>query len=143
MSSEQMLPDMLNSADVIDLSSSRIGGIQTGSFKQSVLQLLTVKLRSSQNVKKIILSGNDVNPFENESVFQELKERLGLLATLQEISLFDCYITAKDAERLAEPLGKLTALQKLKLGSAVCSVLHGLDSVVLFGGAMHDIGLCM
>jgi hypothetical protein len=119
MSSEQMLPDISNPADVIDLSSSSIGGIQTGSFEQSVLQLLTVKLRSSQNVKIIILSGTEVNPYENESVFQELKECLGLHVTLQEISLFDCYITAKVVKRLAEPLGKLTALQKLNLGSAV------------------------
>jgi hypothetical protein len=52
-------------------------------------------------------------------------------------------IGCEGAGQLAEPLGKLLALQKLNLGSAVCSVLHGLDGVVLFGGAMYDIWLCM
>ncbi len=49
----------------------------------------------------------------------------------------------KGAGLLAQSLGKLTALRILNLGGAVCSVLHGLDGVVLFGGAMHDFGLCM
>jgi hypothetical protein len=53
------------------------------------------------------------------------------------------HIGCEGAGQLAEPLGKLTALRILNLESAVCSVLHGLDGVVLFGGAMHDIGLCM
>ncbi len=52
-------------------------------------------------------------------------------------------VGCEGAGLLAEPLGKLLALQQLRLESAVCSVLHGLDGVVLFGGAMYDIWLCM
>jgi hypothetical protein len=107
---------------------------------------------SRRGPHRLIYDGGDAwqtdgtaSPGSFEYAFKNFCDRLGgaQFWALYVSCLAGYHIGTKVAGLLAEPLGKLLALQKLNLGSAVCSVLHGLDGVVLFGGAMHDIGLCI
>ncbi len=115
LSLEQELPSA--AADVIDVGRWSDGVVRVG-FKELTSEewrLLAVKLRSSQNVKVLNLSGNTMSA----DMMREIAGRLGMLTALQEINLRGTRFGAEEAGRLAEPLGKLTALQKLDLSSTV------------------------
>jgi Ran GTPase-activating protein (RanGAP) involved in mRNA processing and transport len=113
LSSEQEPP--ITAADIIDVGRwNGSDGVQRAGFKALTSEewrLLAVKLRSSQNVKVLNLSGNTISA----DMMRELTEHLGMLTSLQEIDLQHTNIDAEGAGRLAEPLGKLTALLKLRL----------------------------
>jgi len=47
------------------------------------------------------------------------------------------------AGRLVESLGKLTALQRLDLGSTLACDLQGIDCAVLWDGAMRCDSVCV
>ena len=101
----------MTAADIIDVGSWS-DGVERLGFKELTSEewrLLAVKLRSSQNVKVLNLSGNAISA----DMMRGLTEHLGMLTSLQEINLRG--IGDEGAGRLAEPLGKLTALQKLDL----------------------------
>ncbi len=53
---------------------------------------------------------------------RKLAEPLGKLMALQEINFFDNAITSEGAVVVAEPLGKLTSLRELNLGG-VCAIV--------------------
>ena len=111
LSSEQELP--ITAADIIDVGRWS-DGVERAGFKALTSEewrLLAVKLRSSQNVKVLNLSGNAISA----DMMRGLTEHLGMLTSLQEIDLRRTNIGDEGAGRLAEPLGKLTALLKLDL----------------------------
>ncbi len=116
--SEQELPSISSpAADVIDVGKWN-HGVKRAGFKALTLEewrLLAVKLHSSQHVKVLNLSGNDMST----EIMRELVEPLRKLTALQEINLRGIFIGGKVAGILVEPLGKLTALKKLDLACTV------------------------
>jgi hypothetical protein len=118
LSSEQELPSA--AADVIDVGRWK-HGVERAGFKELTSEewrLLAVKLPSSQHVKVLNLSGNQLS---TEKML-ELAQHLGLLTALQDIDLRGTHVGNEGAERLAKPLGKLTALRKLNLSGTVSFV---------------------
>jgi Ran GTPase-activating protein (RanGAP) involved in mRNA processing and transport len=111
LSSEQELP--ITAADIIDVGKWS-DGVERAGFKALTSEewrLLAVKLQSSQNVKVLNLSGNRISA----DMTRGLTEHFEMLTSLQEIDLRRTNIDDEVAGRLAEPLGKLTALLKLYL----------------------------
>jgi len=105
-------------ADVINFGKWDDNDDSQDGFRQLTpeeLRLLAAKLHSSPNVKVLNLSGHDMNA----STIHDVAKALANLTALQRVSLFATHIGAEGAGRLAEPLGKLTALQKLDLGCTV------------------------
>ena len=101
-------------ADVINLGHYDDNGEEQDGFRQLTpeeLQLLAAKMHSSPNVKVLNLSGYDMSA----SRFKDVAEALVKLAKLECVNLTSCWIGDEVAGRLAEPLGKLTALQALDL----------------------------
>ena len=111
LSSEQERP--ITAAYIIDVGRWS-DGVERAGFKALTSEewrLLAVKLHSNQNVKVLNLSGN--------YMMRGLIEHLDMPTSLQEINLRGTNIDAEGAGRLAEPLGKLTALLKLDLSCTV------------------------
>ena len=104
-------------ADVINLGIWDNGDLQDG-FRELTperLRLLAAKMHSSPNVKVLNLSGNKMNA----STINDVAEALAKLTKLECVNLNRCNIGDEGAGRLAEPLGKLTALRELNLSSTV------------------------
>ena len=105
-------------ADVINLGRWDDNGDLQDGFRQLTpeeLRLLAAKIHSSPNVKVLNLSGNKMSA----STINDVAEALAKLTKLECVNLNSCNIGDEGAGRLAEPLGKLTALQKLDLSCTV------------------------
>ncbi len=105
-------------ADVINLGQYDDNGDEQDGFRRLTpeeLQLLAAKMHSSPNVKALNLSGNNMSA----STINDVAEALVKLTKLEFVNLTSCHIGAEGAGRLAEPLGKLTALRELYLRGTV------------------------
>ena len=105
-------------ADVINLGKYDDNVREQDGFRELTpeeLRLLAAKVHSSPHVKVLNLSGNNFNA----STVHHVAEALVKLTALERVNLRHCRIDDEGAGRLAEPLGKLTALQHLILGGTV------------------------
>jgi Ran GTPase-activating protein (RanGAP) involved in mRNA processing and transport len=105
-------------ADVINLGKYDDNYREQDGFRELTpeeLRLLAAKVHSSPHVKVLNVSGNNFKA----STVHHVAEALVKLTALERINLCGCFIGAEGAGKLAQPLGKLTALQHLYLTCTV------------------------